>query len=63
MTLYRIDHERATAEDVHRWLMDELLVPVELDYEAAFEFNQRRDVQYMDEVVEMVNLAVGEETP
>ena len=28
MTLYRIDHERATSEDVHHWLMDELLVPV-----------------------------------
>lgn len=34
-------------------------VPVEINYEAAFDLNQRIDVCYMEEVIEMVNLALG----
>ena len=52
----------ATKDEFDNWsegIEDMFVMPVTVDYEAAFDFNQRRDVQYMDEGIEMVNLALG----
>ena len=48
-------------ENGRHW--DTCYEPREIDYEAAADYNTRIDVQYPEEVVEMVNRALGIEDP